>query len=106
MKLKEFLNKIQGVNPDSELYVNSNIVSEVVLQDGKICLSLENSLEAYYNYQGKIQCLRDMIADLKKDEVIEISEIEAVQLAHNTELDCIDVIGELTKAHILISKGD
>lgn len=106
MKLKNFLIKVDGLNPEMEIFCNSNQVSSVTIHEDKIICECENSLESYYNYHGKLQMLKDMITDLKKDGIVEISEIEAVQIAHNTELDCIDVVGELTKAHILISKED
>lgn len=106
MKLGKLLGLLENVDPDKEVYVNTNdSISDVVLHENKVIIEIENSLEAYYNHQGKLQMLRDLIKEIQEDNIIEISELEVVELAHKTELDCVDVVEELNKANILISKG-
>lgn len=91
MKLKEFLKMVDGLNPEIELYCNNNVLYDVEIQEDKIVLRFENPLEAYYNYRGKIENLKEMVNTIKKDKIEVISEIEAVSIAKNLDLSFSDV---------------
>lgn len=91
MKLREFLKMVDGLNPDIELFVNNNIVYDVEVRDQELILKYENPLEAYYNYRGKIENLKEMVNTIRKDGIEVISEIEAVSIAKNLDLSFSDV---------------
>ena len=57
MQLKEFINRMDGVNPELKLFCNENTVYDVVIQEDKIILKFENPLELYYIHKGKMDNL-------------------------------------------------
>lgn len=104
MRIKDFLNwlNVNHVSEDYEIYVSNNNVSDIKT-DGvnkKIIFKLENGLESYYNHKSKMGVLADMIECIRLDGVIEVSEIEVVQIAHDLELSFEDVENEFKKNDI------
>lgn len=101
MKLQEFLKMVDGLNvAEYELCINKNPITDVVIQDTKIVFKTDNALEVYYTHLGKMNNLKEMIDNIKKDNVEVISEIEAVQIAHSLELDFKEVIDEFKQNNI------
>lgn len=104
MRIKDFLNwlNVNQVSEDYEIYVSNNNVSDIKT-DGvnkKIIFKIENGLESYYNHKSKMGVLADMIETIRLDGVIEVSEIEVVQIAHDLELSYEDVKREFEKTNI------
>lgn len=99
MQLKEFINRMDGVNPELKLFCNENTVYDVVIQNDKIVLKFENPLELYYTHKGKMDNLKEMITAIKNDsaDVEEVSEIEVVEIAHNLKLGFNEVKKEFIK---------
>ena len=93
MKLKEFLKKVDQLDPEMELYCNNNVIYDVEIQeDSKIVLKFENPLEAYYNYRSNMNALKDMVKTIKNDGVEAVSEVEAVAIAKHLNLRFRDVV--------------
>lgn len=104
MRIKDFLNwmNVNQVSEDYEIYVSNNNVSDIKT-DGvnkKVIFKIENGLESYYNHKSKMGVLADMIETIRLDGVIEVSEIEVVQIAHDLELSFEDVENEFKKNDI------
>lgn len=106
MRIKDFLNwlNVNQISEDYEIYVSNNNVSDIKT-DGvnkKIIFKIENGLESYYNHKSKMDVLADMIETIRLDGVIEVSEIEVVQIAHDLELSFEDVENEFKKNDISV----
>jgi len=104
MRIKDFLNWINfnDVSEDYEIYVSNNNVSDIKVDDvhKKIIFKIENGLESYYNHKSKMGVLSDMIECIRLDGVIEVSEMEIVEIAHDLELSFEDVANEFKKDNI------
>jgi len=108
MRIKDFLNwlNVNEVSEDYEIYVSNNNVSDIKT-DGvnkKIIFKIENGLESYYDHKSKMGVLADMIETIRLDGVIEVSEIEVVQIAHDLELSYEDVKREFEKTNINVEE--
>ena len=99
MRIKEFLKFLNDNNvaEDTEIFVNKNRVGSVTIRDNKVIFSMDNALEQYYEYKDKMNVLTEMVTDIKKDGVIEVSEIEAVNIASTLELGFDEVVAEFVK---------
>lgn len=105
MRVKEFLKYLNDndVAEDTEIFLNKERVGSVTVKDNKLIFTVGNALELYYEYKDKMNVLNEMITDIKKDGVLEVSEIEAVNIASTLELGFDEVVNEFDKKGVEVN---
>ena len=107
MKLSEVQSKIDE-HTDYDLFLNNinSPIHDIIIEDGKLVFKSYNPLEHYYEYKENMNNLHNYIRQMKDEDtdLTNISEIEAVHIAHKFDLKLSEVKNELKQFDVGVGK--